>query len=114
MNEAMFAGIVSAVAAAAISFVSSVWYLSKRNSEKVSEAISEIALVKVNLERDLREAKADCDRRLERLELELDDKVEILHKRINDLAHEVHEFRAENGRLLGRMEGKLDSIIQRQ
>ena len=59
---------------------------------------------------ELASAKADCDRRLERLEEHMEAETSTLHSRINDFRHEITEFREAVSGQLGRIEGKLDGM----
>ena len=69
------------------------------------------------MEEQMRTAKADCDRRIERLEqaqdvevTRLEDKLDDVHSRINGLSTHIAEFRSDLNRDLGEIKGKLDAI----
>ena len=69
------------------------------------------------MEEQMRTAKVDCDRRIERLEqaqdtevIRLEDKLDGVHSRINGVANRIAEFRSDLSQELGEIKGKLDAI----
>ena len=95
-----------------------VWYLGRRNAEELASLREQDEKEKGAILTSLKDAKADCDSRLEKLEGDNEHGLSVVHERIDrtnekveKLTDEVHGLNTGLAKFQGSMETKFDMVM---
>ena len=113
-NPGLWIPLIAVAFTLGVPMVAGLWYSTKRNTERNAEVKQQMERDKAEIMAEVERNRQDSDRHIERLETQLDSKVDVVHGRINDLGRELGSFRGEVLGNQGNIQGKLETLIDLQ